>query len=193
MNCDNLRKLLDKANEMAANNIWGGEAYAINMKIWEADNNNFTACTRLGKFYKLNDNIPDAKKMYLKALEIYPNDYGVKTNLIEIERLHKETKFIDDLKTSRECYNSGRKLTQRGHHWLASECYFKAYRIEPLLIFGVSLARSYDKLGKHDKIKRLYKELMDRNTSLDIIEDIKVEFAELLKYKKFKQKKVNIA
>jgi len=193
MNCVNLRKLLDKANEMASNNIWGIKAYIINMKIWEADNNNFTACIRLGKFYKLNDNIPDAEKMYLKALEIYPNDYGVKNILVEIERLHKETKFIDDLTTSRECYNSGRKLTQKGNHWLASVCYFKAYCIEPLIIYGVSLARSYGKLGKHDKIKRLYKDLMNRNTSLDIIEDIKFEFAELLKYKKYEQSKINIA
>jgi len=193
MKCENLRKLLDKANEMAANNIWGRKAYVINKKIWEADNNNFTACIRLGKYYKLNDNITDATKMYLKALETYPNDYIVKSNLIEIERLHKETKFIDELTTSRECYNSGRKLTQKGHHWLASECYFKAYSIDPLLIYGVSLARSYGKLGKHDKIKRLYKDLMDRNKSLDIIEDIKFEFAELLKYKKFGQSKVCIA
>jgi tetratricopeptide (TPR) repeat protein len=183
MNCDNLRKLLDKANEMAANNIWGEKAYALNMKIWEAENNNFAACTRLAKYYKLNHNIPDAKRMYLKASEIYPKNQGAKNNLNEIERLHKETKFIDELTTSEECYYSGQKLTQRGHYWLAGECYFKAYSIEPLLKYCVGLAKSYSKLGEHNKIKELYRELMDNNPSLDTIEDIEVEFEELLKDK----------
>ena len=82
MNCINLRKLLDKANEMAAKNIWGEKAFLVNMRIWVADNYNFTACTWLAHYYKLNDNIPDAKRMYFKAQEVYPNDYGVKENLI---------------------------------------------------------------------------------------------------------------
>lgn len=95
--------------------------------------------------------------------------------------------------TSNECYNSGRKLSQKGQHWLASECYFKAYSIEPSLKYGVCLAKSYYKLGKYEKIKKLYKELLDRNIALDIIEDIKVEFVELLKYRKFEHEKVNTA
>ena len=90
MNCINLRKLIDKANEMAAKNIWSDKAYLVNMKIWNADNYNFTACTRLAQYYKLNDKMLDAKKMYFKALEVYPNDYGVKNNLIELERLQEE-------------------------------------------------------------------------------------------------------
>jgi tetratricopeptide (TPR) repeat protein len=192
MNCEKFRKLLDKANEMAENNIWGEKAYVINLKIWAVDNNNFTACTRLAKYYKLINNIPEAKRMYLKALEIYPNNLGVRNNLNEIKKLYEETKFIDELATSRECYFSGQKLTQKGHHWLASECYFKAYSIEPLLKYGVSLGKSYRKLGEHDKIKKLYKNLMDSNPSFDIIEDIKVEFEELLKGKIFEQKKENL-
>jgi tetratricopeptide (TPR) repeat protein len=193
MNCENLRKLLDQSNELAESNIWGPKAFAINMRIWGADNNNFTACTRLANYYKIDDNIPDAKKMYLKALEIYPNNYGVKNNLYEIERLQEKTKFIEKMTTSNECYNSGRKLTQKGHHWLASKCFFKAYGIEPLLKYGVSLAKSYNKLGKYEKIKKLFNDLMDRNTTLDIIEDIKVEFVELLKYREFEHKKVYTA
>lgn len=193
MNCQNLRKLLDQSNEMSANNLWGKKAFDINMKIWEADNKNFTACTRLANYYKLNDNTPAAKKMYLNALEIYPNNYGVKSNLYEIERLHEETKFIDELTTCSQCYNAGLKLTKKGHHWLAGECYLKAYYIEPLLKYAVSLAKSYHKLGKYEKTKMLYKELLNTNTSLDIIEDIKVEFVELLKYRDFDQKKANIA
>lgn len=190
MNCENLRNLLDKANEMAANNIWGGKAYAINMKILGADNNNFTACNRLAQYYKLNNNRSDAKKMYLRALEIYPNNHVVKNNLNEIERINKETKFIDRLTTSRECFDSGRKLTREGHHWLAGECYFKAYGIEPVLKYGISLAKSYIKLGKQNKIKELFKELMDSSPSLEMKEDIKVEFAELLKGWKEEKEKV---
>ena len=185
MNCEKFRKLLDKANEMAANNIWGEKAYVINKKIWDIDNNNYFACTRLAQYYTLNDNIPDAKKMYLKALEIYPNNYEVKNNINEIERLHGKTKFINELTTSRECYNSGRELTQKGHYWLARACYIKAYGIEPLLKYGISLAKNYSKLGEHDKIKKLYKELMDNNPSRDIIEDIRVGFKELLKDKHY--------
>lgn len=181
MNCEKLRKLFENANEMAANNIWEEKAYVVNKKIWDADNYNFVTCTRLARYYRLNGNIPDAEKMYLKALEIYPNDYVVKMNLYEIEKLHKETKFMDELTTSRECHESGRKLTQKGHYWLARACYLKAYHIDPLLKYGVSLAINYSKLGEHDKIKKLYKELMDNNTSLDVIEDIKFGFKGLLK------------
>ena len=183
MNCENLRKLLDMSNEMALNNLWGEKSYIINMKIWGMDNNNFTTCIRLAKYYKLNDNMPDAKRMYLKALEIYPDNYVAKINLREIERLHEETKFIDELVTSRECYNSGQKLAKKGRYWLARECYLKAYSMEPLLEYGVGLAKSYSKLGEHNKIKKLYKELIDNNPSLDTMEDIEDEFEELLKAK----------
>jgi tetratricopeptide (TPR) repeat protein len=188
MNCLNLRKLVDKSNDLAANNKWEGETYVVNMKIWIADNNNFTACTRLAKYYKLNDNIPDAKRMYLNALEIFPNNYGVKNNLIEIERIIEETKFIEEFTTSRECYNSGRKLTINGHHWLAMKCYLKAFSIEPILEYAVSLARGYSKLGKQDKINRLYKELMNSCLLIDK-EELKFEFAELLKGWKVEQVK----
>lgn len=193
MNCQNIRKLLDQSNEMSVNNIWEKKAYVINMKIWEADHNNFAACTRLANYYKLNDNMPEAKKMFLNALEIYPNNYVVRNNLNEIELINEQTKFIDDLTTSRECYNSGRRLTRSGNHWLAGECYFKAYSMDPLLEYAVALAKSYHKMGKHDRIKMLYKELIDNNTTLDMIDDIKVEFAELLKQRELEQKKENIA
>ena len=96
---------------------------------------------------------------------------------------------MDKLTTSSDCYNSGRKLTQKGLHWLARGCYFKAYSLEPLLKYGVSLAKSYSKLGNYDRIKTLYKELMNNNTSLDIIEDIKIEFVELLKGERNVQEK----
>lgn len=188
MNCITLRKLIDKSDELSANNSWEGKTYVVNKKIWIVDNNNFTACTRLAKYYKLNDNIPEAKRMYLNALVIYPNNDGVKNNLIEMDRLIEETKFIDEFTTSRECYNSGLKLTQKGHHRLAVKCYLKAYSLERLLEYAVSLARGYRKLGKQDEIKKLYKELMDSSPSLDK-EDIKAEFAELLKGRKVEQVK----
>ncbi len=193
MRCEKLRMLLDKANVLAENNIWGEKSYVINKKIWEADINNFTACTRLAKYYKLADNLTDAKKMYLKALDINPNNYEVMNNLDELKRIQEETKFIDHLTTSRLCYETGQKLTQKGHHWIASRCYLKAYGIEPLLRYGVGLAKSYYKLAEHDKIRGLYTDLMNNNPSLEIIEDIQVEFERLLKYKNSEQKKENTA
>jgi tetratricopeptide (TPR) repeat protein len=86
MNNANLKKLMDKAGKMALLNIWGENAYKINMAILKADHNNSAACTRLAKYYKLNNNIPKAKKMYLKALKINPNNRGAINNLYDIEK-----------------------------------------------------------------------------------------------------------
>lgn len=74
----NLRKLVNKSNELSANNCWDREAFDVNMKIWNADNNNFNACTRLAKYYELNGNIADARMMYLNAIKIPPYNYDVK-------------------------------------------------------------------------------------------------------------------
>jgi pentatricopeptide repeat protein len=184
MTNENLGKLKVKAGEMAVNNIWGEKSYQINMKILEGDINNFAAYTRLAKYHRLSDNINDAEKMYLKALEINPNSQGVKNNLNEIERYHMETKFIDDLTTSKELCNSGLKLTQKGSYRLAMKCYLKAYSIEPVIKNGVSLAKSYNKLGDYNKIKDLYKELMDNNSLPDVVKYIKDIFEEILNGKK---------
>lgn len=184
MTSENLSKLINTAGEMALHNIWEEKSYKINMTILKYDTNNFAACTRLAKYYKLSENIQDAKVMYLRALEINPESQGVKNNLNEIQREADETKFVSDLNTVKELATSGQKLTQKGNHRLAMKCYLKAFNIEPLLKNGLSLAKSYNKLGQHDEIKKLYKQLVKGNTSSDAINNIKSEFDEILKNKK---------
>jgi tetratricopeptide (TPR) repeat protein len=184
MTSENLSKLIDRAGEMALRNMWEEKAYKINMAILKYDNNNFAACTRLAKYYKLSENIQDAKVMYMRALEINPESQGVKNNLNEIQREADETKFVSDLTTCKELFSSGQKLTQKGNHRLAMKCYFKAFNMEPVLKHGVNLAKSYNKLGQQNEIKNLYKELIKNNSSIDVINNIKVEFDEILKNKK---------
>lgn len=183
MTSENLNKLINKAGEMALSNIWEEKAYKINMTILKYDNNNFAACTRLAKYYKLSENIEDAKVMYLRALEINPESQGVKNNLYEIQREADETNFVDNLTTAKELFSAGQKLTQKGNHRLAQRCYAKGFKMEPILKYGVSLAKSYNKLGQQEEIKKLYKELVNNNSSITVINNIKVEFDEILKSK----------
>lgn len=86
MDNDKLQRLVDKAGKMATLNLWGENAYKINMAILHIDGNNSAACTRLAKYYKLNNQIDEAKSMYLKALEINPNNRGAINNLDDMER-----------------------------------------------------------------------------------------------------------
>lgn len=83
---EKLQRLIDRAGKMATLNMWGENAYKINMAILRIDGNNSAACTRLAKYYKLNDNLEEAKAMYLKALEINPNNRGAINNLEDMER-----------------------------------------------------------------------------------------------------------
>ena len=71
-------------------------------------------------------------------------------------------------------------LTQKGKYDLAVRCFLKAINIEPLLEYTIGLARTYRKLGKRDKIEKLYRDLLDRNLSNDAIDAINVKFATLL-------------
>ena len=184
MTTENLNKLIERAGEMALRNMWEEKAYKINMTILKYDNNNFAACTRLAKYYRLSENIQEAKGMYLRALEIDPESQGVKNNLNEIQRESDDTKFISELTTVKELASSGQKLTQKGNHRLAQKCYFKAFNMEPLLKHGVSLAKSYNKLGQKEEIRKLYKQLVNGNKSVEDISTIKDEFEEILKNKK---------
>jgi tetratricopeptide (TPR) repeat protein len=180
MKNENLQKLIDKAAEMALDNIWNENAFEVNMKILEIDNNS-AACTRLAKYFMLNDNLADAKDMYIKALEINPNNQGAKNNLNKIEESQMETQFIDKMTTSRESYNAGQEMMKKGKYGFAVKCYLKAYNIEPLLKYRISLARAYSKQGEHDKIKKLYRELLDNHPSRDVMDAINVGFGALLK------------
>jgi Flp pilus assembly protein TadD len=85
-----LPRLIKKAGEMALHDVWGENAYKINMAILHLDKNNTAAYTRLAKYYKLTDNIAEAKNMYLKALEIDPRNRGAINNLTDMEKKQKE-------------------------------------------------------------------------------------------------------
>ncbi len=99
MNNVNLQKLVDEAGEMALGNIWGENAHKINMAILKIDHNNSAACTRLAKYYKLNDNITEAKNMYLKALSIDPNCRTAINNLNDMEKDQKKSEAVDKINT----------------------------------------------------------------------------------------------
>lgn len=86
MDNEKLKRLADRAGKMATLNMWGENAYKINMAILRLDGNNSAACTRLAKYFKLKDNIEEAKNMYIKALEINPNNRGAINNLDDMER-----------------------------------------------------------------------------------------------------------
>jgi tetratricopeptide (TPR) repeat protein len=148
--------------------------------ILEMDSSNSAACTRLAKYFKLNDNLMEAKKMYSKALEINPNNQGAMNNLIEIETYQQDRDFIDKLTTSREAYDSARSLAQKGKYGLSIECFIKAYSMEPLLKYAFTLARVYKKLGKHDEVKKVYNQLVTSNSSQNNIDTINAEFVVLM-------------
>lgn len=116
MNNVNLQKLVDKAGEMALRNIWGENAYKINMIILKRDSNNLAACTRLAKYYLLNDNVEEAKNMYSRALEIDPNSRGAINNLNEIEKDQQENEAIGKIKTVGELFRAGQSSMIKGRY-----------------------------------------------------------------------------
>lgn len=179
MNNVYLQKLVDKAREMAVSNIWGENTYKINMAILKIDQNNCAACTRLAKYYKLNDKITEAKNMYLKALEIEPTNRGAINNLDNMEIDQKESDAVDEVKTTKECIKQGKSSMRKGNYRLAAKLYSKAYSIEPLLMHAVSLAGAYKKMGKDDRIEKLYSQLIDDNQIQADAEAIKNEFKAL--------------
>jgi tetratricopeptide (TPR) repeat protein len=176
MNKVNLQKLVDKAGRMALRNIWGENAYKINMAILEMDQNNCAACTRLAKYYKLNDNIPEAKNMYLKVLGIDPNNRGAINNLFDIEKDQKESDVVDKIITVGELLKEGQNSMKKGRYRLASKLFSKAYGIEPLLIYAVSLACAYKEMGEYGRIEKIYRQLIDGSGSQADADAIRNEF-----------------
>ncbi|WP_069997652.1 tetratricopeptide repeat protein [Cellulosilyticum sp. I15G10I2] len=179
MNNMDLQKLTAKAGEMALRNIWGENAYKINMMILKLDRNNCAACTRLAKYYKLKNNITKAKNMYLKALHIDPNNRGAINNLSDIERDQKESDAVDQIKTTRELLKEGQSAIQKGKYNLAAKLFSRAYTIEPLLTHAFSLANAYKQMEKYDSIEELYQKLIDENTVQTDIKTINNEFKSL--------------
>ena len=179
MNKLNLQKLKDKAGEMALRNMWGESAYKINMAILRMDQNNTPACTRLAKYYKLNDNISEAKKMYIKALEIDPNNLGANNNLYEIEKDEKERDTVEQIKTVGELFKVGNSSMVKGKYDLAEKLFMKAYSMEPTLKYALSLAGLYKKMGKQDSVEKVYKQLIDATDVEADVEAINNEFKAL--------------
>ncbi|MHB8061152.1 MAG: tetratricopeptide repeat protein [Ruminiclostridium sp.] len=171
-----LQKLVDKAGEMAMSNNWGEKALKINMAILKIDHNNCAAYTRLAKYYKVNENIAEAKNMYLKALDIDPTNRGAMNNLNDFERDEKESEDVDKIKTTNELLKEAQKSMLKGRYKLASKMYLKAYSIEPLLVHAVNLASAYKEMGRYDSIEKLYKQLIDQNHIPADAEAIKNEF-----------------
>lgn len=112
MNNVNLKNLVKKAGEMASDNNWGQDAYTINKAILEIDHNNGPSCTRLAKYYKMNDNIAEAKNMYLKALDIDPDSRIAINNLQAIEKDQKEKEALDKI-NAREVVQMGDKNVRK--------------------------------------------------------------------------------
>lgn len=173
-------KLVNTASSMALSNKWGEKAFKINMMILKMDSSNSPAYTRLAKYFRLNNNLTEAKNMYSKALEINPNSQGIKNNLIEIQTYQDDKEFVDNLPTSREAYDAARNLVQKGQYRLSTKCFIKAYNLDPLLKYALALARVYKKLGKYDDIKKIYNQLLNNNPSQDNIDQINSKFAVLM-------------
>lgn len=171
-----LQELVDEASEMALRNIWGEDAYKVNSTILEMDPKNCAACTRLAKYYTLNDNIAEAKNMYLMALEIDPKNRAAINHLYAIEKDQEESDTVEKLNTIKELSKEAQKAMTKGKHSLAEKLYAKAYSTEPLLIYAVGLADAYKELGKHDKIEYLFSQLLDNNPQDADVEAIEKEF-----------------
>ena len=180
MNRDLFDKLVKRAIEMALDNKWGEKALKINMMILSMDSTNSAACTRLAKYFRLHDNLIEAKKMYSKALDIDPNNQGARNNLLEIEKFQVEKEFVDNLTTGRDANDAARTLAQKGKYKLSIKCLLKAYSIEPLLKYAVSLAKIYNKIGKYDEVKKLHAQVLGGNQSPKDIDATNSEFAILL-------------
>jgi tetratricopeptide (TPR) repeat protein len=167
---------VDKAGKMALNNIWGENAYKINMAILKADPENCAACTRLAKYYKINANITEAKNMYLKVLDIDPSSRGAINNLNEIEKDQKENEAVDKIKTVGGLLKEGQSSMLKGKYRLAMKLFSKVYSIEPLLIYAVKLAGAYKKMNKYESIEKLYRKLIDDSHIQEDVEAINNEF-----------------
>lgn len=62
----------------------------------------------------------------------------------------------------------------------SAKCLQKAYTLEPLLKYAVSLAKIYSKIGKHEEVNKLYKQILDKVLPLKDIDAINSEFTVLL-------------
>lgn len=158
-----LQKLKDQASDNALHNVWGKDAYKLNMAILKIDDNDCAAYTRLAKYYKLKDNITKAKSMYLKALDIDPENRAALNNLNDIKKDQEETDAVEKIVTVKELLKEAQKAILKDKYSRAAKLYAKAYSMEPSLLYAVELAGAYKKMGEYDKIEMLYTQLMEDN------------------------------
>ncbi|MDF2989136.1 MAG: hypothetical protein K0R50_4646 [Eubacterium sp.] len=155
-----LKELMDKAGQMALANEWGDKAYKINNAILKLDKDNCAAYTRLAKYYKLNNNISEAKVIYLKVLEIDPENRGAINNLNDLDRDEKENDELDNYKTVGDLMKEGQKSMLKGKFRFASKLFLKAFGMDPSISYAVSLAEAYTKMGKADEVMKLYNQIL---------------------------------
>lgn len=179
MSIMNLQNLMDKASEMALGNIWSDNAYKVNRAILKIDNKNCSAYTRLAKYYKMNENIPEARNMYLKALDIDPNNRLAKNNLNDIKKDEQDTETVGNINTTSELLKQAKSSMLKGRYKLAVKLYTKAYGMDPLLVYAVGIANAYKKMSHYDGIDALYKTLIDGSNGKTDIEAINNEFKTL--------------
>lgn len=175
----NLQNLVDRAEKMALRNIWGENSYKINMAILKLDPNNCAACTRLAKYYKLDDNIEEARNMYLRALEIDPNNRGAINNLNEMEKEQKEIDVVNQIQTIGDLIKEGQNYVLKGRYTMAVKLFTKVFGLEPSLRHAICLAGVYEKVGRSDRIEKIYQQLIDNNSEQIDIEAIENEFKAL--------------
>lgn len=176
MNSVDLKNLVETAGKMALSNVWGENAYEINMAILEIDPNNCAAYTRLAKYYKLSGNIDEAKNMYIKALEIDPKNWGATNNLHDIEKDQKESDTVNQISTMKELLKEGQSSIAKGRYKLAAKIFARVYSMEPSLANAVSLAGVYKELGQYDKIEKLYSQVVSDNPKKADVKAIDNEF-----------------
>lgn len=156
-----LQKLKDQASDNALHNVWGKDAYKVNMAILKIDHNDCAAYTRLAKYYKLKDDITKAKSMYLKALDIDPENRAALNNLNDIKKDQEESDAVEKIVTIKELLKEAQKSMLKSKYSRAAKLYAKAYSMEPLLTYAVDQASAYKKMGEYDKIEKLYTHLME--------------------------------
>jgi tetratricopeptide (TPR) repeat protein len=164
---------------MALGNEWGDNAYAINMAILKIDRSNCAACTRLAKYFKLQNNTEEAKKMYMRAVSIDPGNRGALNNLNDMEQERKENEIIDKFTTPKELLKEGQYYMLKGRYDMAVRFFSRAFGMEPLLVYAVSIACAYKKMGKYDMVEKLYNELLEGKSVNADAETVKKEFARL--------------
>jgi len=175
----NLQDLVDRAGNMALNNIWGENSYQINMDILKLDPNNCAAYTRLAKYYKLDDNIEEARNMYLRVLEINPNNRGAINNLNEMEKEQRENDDVSQMKSIGDLVKAGKTSILKGKYKMAVKLFERAFGLEPSLKHAISLAGAYEKAGRHDRIEIIYHQLINDHSQQNDIEAIENEFKAL--------------